>query len=62
MTKLEKILLIGIVDSIISRHSHRHYSIAHCSNPEVGKQKKLQEKSEAAMRTPLQRASKCTPT
>ena len=34
----------------------------HCSNPEFRIRKKLQEKSEAAIRTPLQRASKRAPT
>ena len=35
---------------------------ARCSNPKDGIRKKLQEKSEAAMSTPLQRASKRAPT
>ena len=34
----------------------------HCSNREVRVRKKLQEKFEAAIRTPLQRASKRAPT
>ena len=34
----------------------------HCSNPEVRIRKKLQEKSEAVLRTPLERASKRAPT
>ena len=38
------------------------YFYSHCSNQEVRIQTKLQEKSEAAMRAPLQRASKRAPT
>ena len=34
----------------------------HCLNPGVRIRKKLQEKSEAAMRTPMKRASKQAPT
>ena len=38
------------------------YPMTHCSNPEARTRKKLQEKFEAAMETPLQRASKVAPT
>ena len=37
-------------------------NISHCSNPEIRIRKKLQERSEAAVRMPLERASKRAPT
>ena len=46
----------GLLNELKKRPTVFHW--AHCSNPEVRIRKKLQEKSEATMKMPLQRASK----
>ena len=41
-----------------NNNKENYLNLAHCSNPEVRIRKKLKEKSEADMRTPMKRASK----